>query len=67
MRENHDLRVPVEHITDSEILSAIRYLDPDGGAERGSNISDAVLAICVSLVALLAGTLAYILLYFRVS
>jgi len=67
MQQNHDLRVPVELMTDSEIVSAIRYLDPDCNDERSSDALDAVVVFCVSLVALLAGTLAFIWLYFRVS
>jgi anti-anti-sigma regulatory factor len=63
-----------EHITtDEEIISAIRYLDPDRSHERNldprseRSVKDngTALAICVSLLILLLGGMAYIWLYLR--
>ena len=73
MREKHELRTLVEHITDEEIMSAIRYLDPDRSDERNLRPSSernvdhngTALALCVSFLVLLLGGMAYIWLYVR--
>ena len=73
MREKHELRASVEHITDEDIKTAIHYLDPDRidernldhSTERSVEDTGAALAICVSLLVLLVGGLVYIWLYLR--
>jgi hypothetical protein len=65
MREKHEIRASVEHIADEEIMSAIRYLDPDSTAKSSVDNSRTFLIICVSLIVVLAGSLAYIWLYFQ--
>ena len=67
MKENRESRV-VEGITNAEIASAIRYLDPEyPDSERSGDRTDSVLMICGSLIILLGGALGFILLYFRTS
>ena len=51
-------------MTDEQIASAIRDLDPDPGSERSGD-DGAVLVICFSLLILLIGALAIIWLYLR--
>jgi hypothetical protein len=73
MPEKHELRVSVEHITDEEIMSAIRYLDLDRSyernldhrTERSVGNKGPALAICVGLLVLLLGGLAYIWFYLQ--
>lgn len=75
MQEEHELRAPVEHITDEEIKSAIHYLDPDRSDktnldhsnERSVEDKGAALAICVSLLVLLIGALVYIWFYLQTT
>ena len=68
MKENRESRVPVEGVTNAEIASAIRYLDPEyPDGERSGDRTDSVLMICGSLIILLGGALGFILLYFRTS
>jgi hypothetical protein len=64
MREKHE-RASVEHITDEEIISAIRYLDQDSIQESGVDNSSTCLIICVSLIVVLIGALAYISFYLQ--
>ena len=68
MNENRQSRVPIEGVTKAEIASAIRYLDPecqDGYLRRDR--ADSVLMICLSLIILLEGALAFTMLYLRTS
>lgn len=65
MRER-ELQVHVRHMTDEQISSAIRYLDPDPGSEQSGD-GGTVLAICFSLLILLIGVLAIIWLFLRTS
>jgi hypothetical protein len=76
MQEKHELRTPVERMTDEEIMSAIRYLDPDRSDKRNfdhsnersaANKGRTALSVCVSLLVLLLGGLAYIWLYLRTT
>lgn len=64
VRERRELLVPVEHMTDEQIASAIRYLDPHPDGEQSGDGST-VLAICVSLLILLIGALAIIWFYLQ--
>ena len=61
-----ELLVPVKRVTDEQIASAIRYLDPDPGGERSGD-GGTVLVICFSLLILLIGALAVIWLYLQTS
>jgi hypothetical protein len=54
-----------EHMTDSEVLRAIRYLDPDFSAEGTGEDAGTDLGISFSLTTVLAGALAYVGLYAR--
>jgi hypothetical protein len=49
MRERRELQVPAEHMTDEQIASAIRYLDPDRDSKRSdldtAGITDAKAAL----------------------
>lgn len=68
MKENRESRVPVEGVTNAEIASAIRYLDPEySDGERRVDGTDSVLVIWLSLIILLGGALGFVLLYFRTS
>jgi len=67
MRENAKRRASVEHITDEEIASIIGYLDPNAGGKGTDDEANTLLVICVSLMVLVGGVLAYIWLYLRVS
>jgi hypothetical protein len=64
MQENYEPRI-VEHIRDAEIALAIRYLDPEGSSAKRSAKRDAAFVVCFSLIAVVAGVLAFIWLYFR--
>jgi hypothetical protein len=66
VREKSELPVPVEHMTDEQIASAIRYLNPDPGSERSGD-DGTVLVICFSLLILLIGALAITWLFLRTS
>ena len=73
MREKHEPTASVEQLTDEEIMLAIRYLDPDRNVgtsldhcdERSVEDNRTVFVVCVSLIDLLLGGLAYIWLYLR--
>jgi hypothetical protein len=67
MRERRELQVPAEHMTDEQIASAIRYLDPDRDNKRSDLDAGTVLVICLSLLILLTGSLPIICLYLRTS
>jgi hypothetical protein len=55
----------LEHMTDSTILRAIRYLDPDLSANRAGEDAGTVLGIFLTLTTVLTGALVYIDLYLR--
>jgi len=65
MKENRESKVPVGRVTDAEVASAIRYLDPE--YPMNEQTTDRVLMICFSLIVLLGGTLGCMLLYLRTS
>ena len=68
MKDNRESRVPIERVTNAEIASAIRYLDPEcQDGERSKDRADSVLMICLSLIILLGGALAFIVLSLRTS
>ncbi len=55
----------VEDMSDSEIMRAIRYLDPDFSAERTGEDAGTVLVISFTLTTVLTGALVFIGLYLR--
>ncbi len=63
--QNNDELMSFEHMTDSEVLRAILYLDPDFIAERTGEDAGAVLRSSFTLMTALTGALAYIGLYVR--
>ena len=63
MQDDHEMMELNEHLTDAEIVRAIRYLDPDLCAEKAEEDPSTVVGIGVSLLMALAGALTYIGLY----
>jgi hypothetical protein len=64
VQERRELQVPVKRMTDEQIASAIRYLDPYPSGEQSGD-DGTVLVICFSVLILLIGPLAIIWLYLR--
>ena len=64
MLENREWRESIECGTESEVLSAIRYLDPDFEPERTVQDGDTRCGICIILLTMLTGVVAYICHYF---
>jgi hypothetical protein len=65
MQENHKMMELNEHLTDAEIMRAIRYLDPDLCAEKAGEDTGTAVGIGITLLTALAGALTYIGLYVR--
>jgi hypothetical protein len=65
MQEDHDTMEFNEHLTDTEIMWAIRYLDPDLCAKKGGADTCTVIGIGITLLTALAGALTYIGVYVR--
>jgi hypothetical protein len=65
MQENYEIVELNEHLTDAEIIWAIRYLDPDLCAENAVEDTGTVVGISFFFVAVLTGALEYIGLYMR--
>ena len=63
MLENYQRRESLESITEAEILSAIRYLDPDLQPERTGQNAGTVCGICITLLTMLMSVVAYICLH----
>ena len=59
MLRNQNMRA-LEEISDLEVVSAIRYLDPD---RRGPEESNPALVSVIALMVAIVGALAYIWLY----
>jgi hypothetical protein len=66
MRENNERRVCLQHTTDEEIASAIRYLDPNPNGKGSEDGTNAFLVICIGLTVLGIGVFAYFWLGLRV-
>lgn len=66
MEENHEPIELNEHLTDAEIMSAIRYLDPDLCAEGTGDDSGTVLGICITFLTALTGALTCICFSIRI-
>jgi hypothetical protein len=67
MRENNERRALLQDITDEKIASTIRYLDPNPSGQGTNDETSTFLVICVSLIVLLLGALAYLWLSLRIS
>lgn len=65
MQENHEMMELDEHLTDAEIVRAIRYLDPDLCAEKAVDDTGTAVGIGITLLTALTGALTYIGLYVR--
>lgn len=65
MQENHGLIEHNEHLTDAEIMWAIRHLDPDFCAEGTGEDVGTVLGIGIALLTALTGARTYIGIYVR--
>jgi hypothetical protein len=57
----------INDLSHVEISAAIHYLDPDSKRARRSKVDNPALAICVSLMIVLSGCIALILLYHHIS
>jgi hypothetical protein len=66
MPRKQELKWNLEELTDAEICATIRYLDPNPISETNGENDSALFVVCVSLLALLLGCVAFIWLYFRV-
>ena len=65
MQENHEMMEFNEHLTDVEIMRAIRYLDPDLCADKAGEGTGTAVGIGITLLTALAGALTYIGVYVR--
>ena len=65
MQENHEMMELNEHLTDAEIVPAIRYLDPDICPEKAVEDTGPAVGIGITLLAAITGALTYIGLYVR--
>jgi hypothetical protein len=65
MQDNHEMMELNEHLTDAEIMRAIRYLDPDLCAEKAGEDTGTAVGIGITLLTALTGALTYIGLYVR--
>jgi hypothetical protein len=64
MLENRDPKELNEHLTDTEIMRAIRSLDPDLCAETKRDDTGTAVGICIMLLTGLTSALTYAGLYF---
>jgi hypothetical protein len=65
MQDNDEMMELDEHRMDSEIMRAIRYLDPDLCAERAEEDTGAAVGIGIILLTALTDALTCISLYVR--
>ena len=65
MQENREMMALNEHLTDAEIVRAIRYLDPDLCTDKALEDTGTVVGIGVTLLTALTGALTYVGLYVR--
>ena len=63
MQENRERMVDNQRLTDAEIMSAIRYLDPEVCAERTREDAGTIVGICIAILIVLSGALVYIYLH----
>jgi hypothetical protein len=62
MAEKHELNWNLEDLTEDEIYSTIRYLDPNPGSTSEENV-DSGFVICVSLWIVLLACLGFMWVY----
>ena len=60
MHDNHEMMQLNEHLTDTEIMRAIRYLDPDLCAETTEGGTGTLIGIGIALLTALTDALTYI-------
>jgi hypothetical protein len=63
MLQRHERRGPLDYLTEAEILSAIRYLDPDLEPERIQRDASKMSGVVI-LLTTIVGVVTYICLYF---
>jgi hypothetical protein len=66
MTRKRESKWNLQALADADICAAIRYLDPDSGAETNREGRNAPFAIFASLLVVLLGCVALIWLYCRV-
>jgi class 3 adenylate cyclase len=66
MQENREMMELNEHLTDADIMWAIRYLDSDLCAKKAAEDTGTAVGIGIALLTALTGALTYIGLYVRV-
>lgn len=62
MAKNHESKLMIEDLTDADIYTAIRYLEPDAGSANQQH-DDVEFAIFVTSVILLLGYLGFLWLH----
>ena len=65
MQESGEMMELNEHLTDVEIMRAVRYLDPDLCTERTRKKTGTLVGICITLLTGLISAITYIFLYMR--
>jgi hypothetical protein len=65
MQDNREMMKLNEHLTDAEIVRAIRYLDPDLCAKKTEEDTGTAVGIGVALLTALTVALTYVGLYVR--
>ena len=65
MPRKQELKWKLQDLSDTEISAAIRYLDPDVSMASNPEGLSAGIVICVSLLVLLLGCVAFIWFYCR--
>jgi hypothetical protein len=66
MSETNERRASLQHVTDEEIASTIRYLDPNPSGQGTNDEIGTGLVICVSMIVLVLGAFAYLCLSVRI-
>jgi hypothetical protein len=67
MAQNHKQKISAANPTDAQIAEGIHYLDPECHEISKSEEDDTVLAICASLLFIVAGIVAYVWFCLRIS
>jgi hypothetical protein len=67
MRNNNDMTMSIGHITDSEVVVAIRYLDPVPTNRTTTGGRETVIVVVFSILMCVLATLSFISLYLRAT
>lgn len=67
MRKNNETRGLAQHLADEEIAFTIHYLAPNPGGKGSNDEASTFLVVCVCLMVLAAGAVAYFSLYLQMS